>query len=128
MTFVLLPLLLGQGESLFADQGRKRHLDPILSGQFVVGAIAARPPRAFPQPSREALPRTELGLPQARPAPVRRVAQYAPHRGSLPAGRLGSGWNMLLVQQACNGVMLSLCCVYTSYTRRTTAASDSRTS
>jgi len=74
MPSVLLQLLLRQGESLFADQARNRNLDPILAGPLVVGAVAARQPLAFPQPSRDALPRSELGLPKPRPAPVGRIA------------------------------------------------------
>jgi len=77
MTFVLPQLLLGQGKDLFADQSRNHDLDPILSGRLAVGTVAASQPLAFPQPSRDALPRTELGLPKARPAPVCWVAPHA---------------------------------------------------
>ena len=102
VAFVLLQLLLGQGKSFLADQSRNRDLDPIFSGSFVVGTVAARQSLAFPQCSRDALPWVVLGLPIARPASIGRVAQQAPDRGPLPACRARPGRNLLLVQQTCN--------------------------
>src|SRR6516165_11393091 len=55
MRFVLLQLLLGQGESLFADRGGNRNLDPILSGPFVVGTVAGGQPLALAQRPGDAL-------------------------------------------------------------------------
>lgn len=104
MTLVFLHLLLGKGESLFADQSRNRDLDPLRSRSLVVGTVAARQSLAFPQRSRDALSRAEFGLPIARPAPVCRVAQHPPDRGSLPACHPRLGRNMIAVQQACNGI------------------------
>src|SRR5215831_2596820 len=102
MTFVLLQLLLRHGKGFFADH-RNRDLDPIGSRPLVVGTVAARQPPAFPQCSRDALSRPEFGLPIAGPAPVGRVAQHPPNRGSLPASRPRSSRNLLLVQQPGNG-------------------------
>src|SRR5215469_8005346 len=70
MTFVLLQLLLRQGEGFLADQSRNRDLDPIRSRPLVVGTVAARQPPAFPPCSRDTLSRAEFRLPIAGPAPV----------------------------------------------------------
>ena len=47
MPFVLLQLLLGQREDLFANQGGNSNLDPVRTRSFVIGAITAGQPVNF---------------------------------------------------------------------------------
>src|ERR1035441_5911449 len=104
MPFVLLQLLLGQREDLFADQGGNGNLDPVLARSFVIGAIAAGQSVALPQRSRDPLAWTQLGVAITAPAAVRRVAQQVPDRRPLPARRLRPGRKLAFVEHAGNRV------------------------
>src|ERR1035437_5665923 len=104
MPFVLLQLLLGQREDLFADQGGNGNLGPVLARSFVLGAIPAGQSLALPQRSRDSLAWTKLGLAITCPPSVRRVAQQSPDRRSFPTRRLRPGWNLTFVEHAGNRV------------------------
>src|SRR5208337_2286851 len=69
--------LLRQSESLFADDGRNRDLDPLVTRPFVPAALFAmdRPPRQAERP-RYLLPLSHLRLVEAGRALVRGVAQH----------------------------------------------------
>src|SRR5215831_11861014 len=100
MPFVLLQLLLGQGECFLADQGGNGDLDPVLARTFVIGAVAAGHAIALAQRSRDSLSRTEFGLAVAGPATIRRVAQQTPDRRSFPSCGPGPGRDLTFVEHA----------------------------
>ena len=76
-----------QSESLFADDGRNRYLDPLVTRPLVTAALFAmdRPPRQAEGPG-HLLPLSDLCLVEAGRALIGRITQDRPYDRSLPAG------------------------------------------
>ena len=96
---VLLQALFGEGEGLFADDGRHRDLDPVFSRPLVTDTVASGEPVAAAQRP-HALARRRPGLAEARSSLVRRIAQHRPHHGAFPARTPGGRGNLAFVELA----------------------------
>lgn len=75
-----------QSESLFADDGRNRYLDPLVTRPLVTAALFAmdRPPRQAEGPG-HLLPLSDLCLVEAGRALIGRITEDRPYDRSLPA-------------------------------------------
>jgi hypothetical protein len=103
VNLVGLESLLGKCEGLLADNRRHRNRDPILSRSFVTGAVTSGHATAHPDRPRDALARRHRRLTETRLTFVRRIAQHAPHRRTLPAATSLAGRDRLFVHQTSNG-------------------------
>ncbi len=103
VNLVSLESFLGECEGLLADDWRHRNRDPILSRSFVTGAVTSGHATAHPDRPRDALARRYRRLTETRLTFVRRIAQHAPHRRTLPAATSLASRDRLFVHQASDG-------------------------